>query len=571
MTLTILQLSKPFGKIAFSEAGVGEPVVLIHGVGMQSAAWAPQIDALSKSRRVISIDMPGHGESDPLPTGSQLPDFIEWLHAALKAINTGPVSLAGHSMGALVSAGYAITYPEMVARVALLNGVYQRSAIARTAVEARAEQISAGTIDLETPLTRWFGDSVSDQNTRERVSGWLSSMDREAYAISYSAFARGDATFADQFHKISCPLLALTGDGDLNSSPAMSKAMARAAVNGRYVVISGHRHMVNLTAPEQVNAALEDWLKTPSKKQEIVDPRALRNAFGAFMTGVTVITTHDAEGNPLGFTANSFSSVSLDPPLVLACVANSSGNYKAFHNAKGFAVNILSESQIDVSNTFASKVENRFAAVEWKNGPYGYPVFEGVSAWFDCSMFKTVKAGDHLILIGKVEAFENSSHPGLGYARGAYVTPAIEAEGLSTRSKLVVSALIESNGKVLLIEHGEGHLTLPQMPVGQNGTRAALLQLITRSGVSAEPGFIYSVYEDEPNETQHISFLCQANGESVSRGEFIKLSATTLSNISDPAIRTMLKRFAQESMMGNFGVYTGNQIGGEVRTIASRS
>lgn len=302
-----------------------------------------------------------------------------------------------------------------------------------------------------------------------------------------------------------------------------------------------------------------------------IDPRALRNAFGAFMTGVTVVTTHDKDGNPLGFTANSFTSVSLEPPLVLVCLANSSRNYDAFNDADGFAVNILAEDQKEVSNTFARPVDDRFAAVTWQNGPQGSPVFEGVSAWFDCSMFNRVEAGDHLILIGEVKAFENNTHPGLGYARGAYVTPAAEAEALSNSANLMVSALIEYEGKVLLAGNDAGKLALPEMKVGKEGATETLKRLIAASGVTAEPGFIYSVYEDEARETQHISFLCQASGDAASQGMFTELSETTLMDIADPVICTMLERFAQESQMGNFGVYYGNQVSGEVRPLTSGS
>jgi pimeloyl-ACP methyl ester carboxylesterase len=265
MTLKTLQLSEPFGKVAYRAAGAGDPLVLIHGVGMQSAAWEPQINTLSQTHHVVAVDMPGHGGSDGLPATASLADFVAWLHAVLHALGTGPVSLAGHSMGALVSGGYAVTYPEMVARLALLNGVFRRSEDARAAVIARAEQIQDGVIDLETPLARWFGDGSGDQAARSKVSDWLSSVDQAGYATAYSAFARGDATYADRFSAISCPLLALTGDGDQNSSPAMSVAMAEAAQNGKSLVIEGHRHMVNLTAPDQVNTALRDWLLTPSQ------------------------------------------------------------------------------------------------------------------------------------------------------------------------------------------------------------------------------------------------------------------------------------------------------------------
>ncbi len=299
------------------------------------------------------------------------------------------------------------------------------------------------------------------------------------------------------------------------------------------------------------------------------DPRALRNAFGTFMTGVTVVTTHDADGNPLGFTANSFTSVSLDPPLVLVCLAGTSRNHDAFARAKEFAVNILSEGQKDVSNTFARPVEDRFAAVKWHKGPHGSPLLEGVSAWFDCAGFKTVEAGDHLILIGRVMAFDASTAPGLGYARGVYVTPAAEAGALARTAGLVVSALIEHEGRVLLLDDGHGRLSLPETRSGKGGASAALSRLIAESGVSARPGFIYSVYEDETREHQHISFLCQAAEGASCRGIFAELSDRTLMAIADPAMRIMLERFANESRMGNFGVYYGNQISGEVRPIMS--
>ncbi|WP_166417478.1 alpha/beta fold hydrolase [Cochlodiniinecator piscidefendens] len=262
MTLTILQLSEPYGKVAVHTSGVGQPLVLIHGVGMQSAAWAPQVECLSKTHQVIALDMPGHGGSDPLPSDAQLPDFVAWLQAVLVDLKTGPVSLAGHSMGALVAGGFAVSHPEMVERVALLNGVHKRTDAARSAVVARAEQIREGTFDLETPLSRWFGDSLEDQEASAKVFGWLSEMNPTGYATAYGAFARGDTTYADRLGEITCPMLALTGDGDLNSSAAMAQAMAEAAPNGRCIVIKDHRHMVNLTAPAQTNSALKDWLNT---------------------------------------------------------------------------------------------------------------------------------------------------------------------------------------------------------------------------------------------------------------------------------------------------------------------
>jgi pimeloyl-ACP methyl ester carboxylesterase len=230
---------------------------------MQSAAWAPQMTGLSDKYRLIAIDMPGHGGSSPLPSDAPLEAFVAWLEAVLTALDLRDVSLAGHSMGALVAAGYAATYPNALARVALLNGVYRRSETARQAVVARAEQIRTSGFDLETPLARWFGDTPTEKSARQDVARWLSSVDLDGYATAYGAFARGDETYADRLAEIRCPLLAITGDGDLNSTPAMTKAMAQAAPNGTAITIQNHRHMVNLTAPKAVNSALLAWMNTP--------------------------------------------------------------------------------------------------------------------------------------------------------------------------------------------------------------------------------------------------------------------------------------------------------------------
>lgn len=299
------------------------------------------------------------------------------------------------------------------------------------------------------------------------------------------------------------------------------------------------------------------------------NPRALRNAFGTYMTGVTVVTTQGEDGKPLGFTANSFASVSLEPPLVLVCLANSSSNFETFASTEKFAINILSEAQIEVSNTFARPVEGRFSQVDWQAGPNGSPILNDVSAWFDCAMSETVDAGDHLILIGEVKAFDHNIAPGLGYARGAYVTPAAEVEALSKRTELVVSALIERDGKVLLVNNDAGELSLPVTGDVSEGASTALVRLITDSGAIAEPGFIYSVYDDEAHKHQHISFLCQAAEGDAEKGIYYELTEATLMSIADSAMHTMLKRFAEESQMGNFGVYYGNEMSGEVRSIKS--
>src|SRR6185312_11675761 len=101
------------------------------------------------------------------------------------------------------------------------------------------------------------------------------------------------------------------------------------------------------------------------------DPREFRNALGSFLTGVTVVTTLDEAGVPRGFTANSFTSVSLSPPLILVCIAKTASSSATFCAVKKFAVNVLSEGQIEVSSLFSSKQPDRFGKVEWHRGKHG--------------------------------------------------------------------------------------------------------------------------------------------------------------------------------------------------------
>lgn len=543
------------------QAGEGEPLLLIHGVGMRAEAWAPQIAALSASHCVIAVDMPGHGGTTPLPAGARLPDFVDWAARLVQALDLGPVNVAGHSMGALVAQGLAVEHPELVRRVALLNAVHRRSPEASAAVLARADEIAAGQGSIDGPLDRWFGPN--QRAIRSTVAHWLHAMDAQGYATAYRAFAEGDATYADRLGTVRCPALLLTGEGDRNSSPQMSRDMAGAMPLGRAQVIAGHRHMVNLTAPYLVNDALKNWLNWDETNMMPFDPRALRDAFGCFMTGVTVVTTM-AGDEPLGFTANSFASVSLDPPLLLVSIAKTSRNFGHFVNAGGFAINVLAEGQKDVSGIFARPSEDRFAGLDWTRGPAGSPVLPGVSAWFDCALSQLVEAGDHAILIGEVKGFSASSEAGLGYYRGAYITPAQTATDLPTGPDVLISAIVEASGHVLLLDDGKGGLTLPETRVGREGVRAALTRLLAGVAPDAAAGEIYAVYDGEAAGRQHIAFRCPAVSTDATQGQFVPLAPEHLAGVSDPATRSMLDRLAAESRLGNYGVYFGSHTEGQV-------
>ncbi len=135
----------------------------------------------------------------------------------------------------------------------------------------------------------------------------------------------------------------MTGAGDPNSTLEMSRIMAAEAPNGRCEILSGERHMMSLTAPEEVNKRLLGFLAEIGTTE--IDAKSFRRALGAFTTGVTVVATNQRDGGPRGFTANSFTSVSLDPPLVLVCIAKSASSYAVFSESDSFAISVLAENQ----------------------------------------------------------------------------------------------------------------------------------------------------------------------------------------------------------------------------------
>lgn len=156
------------------------------------------------------------------------------------------------------------------------------------------------------------------------------------------------------------------------------------------------------------------------------DSRRLRDGFGEFMTGVTVVTTRDADGQPAGLTANSFSSLSLDPPLVLFSLGKDSNTFEAFGTENGFVIHVLGEDQRELASSFATRDIDRFEGVDWAPGHADLPVIAGCLATFECSREHVYEGGDHLILVGRIERFTigERSRPALGYFRSRYVTQA---------------------------------------------------------------------------------------------------------------------------------------------------
>jgi flavin reductase (DIM6/NTAB) family NADH-FMN oxidoreductase RutF len=131
-----------------------------------------------------------------------------------------------------------------------------------------------------------------------------------------------------------------------------------------------------------------------------------RRACGRFATGVTVVTSRADDGAPIGITVNSFSSVSLQPPLVLFCLASRSRAYGAFEPGRAFAVHVLRHDQRGLAERFATATSDRFRDVPWRAGVRGAPILEAFTALFECTTMSTTPAGDHGVFIGRVDRVE---------------------------------------------------------------------------------------------------------------------------------------------------------------------
>jgi len=307
-----------------------------------------------------------------------------------------------------------------------------------------------------------------------------------------------------------------------------------------------------------------------------IDSSDLRRAFATFATGVTVVTARGPGAEPVGFTANSFSSVSLDPPLLLVCVANGMRSFPVFQATPAFAVNILAEDQQETSRTFAARGADRFAAVQWRAGETGSPLLDGVVAWFDCRAHEVVAAGDHAILIGRIVDYAYNDRAPLGFCGGAYLRFGLLQRALELANhagRLRVGAVIECDGAVLLEEHGPGGaLSVPTAArLGNPADRSGLFGKLAESGYDITLPFLFAVYED--GDTQFVVHRGHATRRPDARDagavQPYALDALPWERIASSAERLMLERYQRERATNVTGIYVGNASSGDLHTVSS--
>ncbi|KCZ46136.1 MULTISPECIES: alpha/beta fold hydrolase [unclassified Hyphomonas] len=389
---------KGFGGAALKGDALGSPddpaVLLIHGGAQTRAVWDNVADALVKAGRyVIRIDLRGHGESDwPSDRRYDFEALVEDLRAVLAQMASRPVVVAASVGGWAATAALGEEGAHLAAGLVLIDSVPDMDFDAACRPENAAPEkpcfdpAFAETFDPETAEAR-----VSDAATQIKMP------------VLFVRGAKSELSGVDEAHRFL---------GKLE--------------NVEYAEIREAGQMVAAERADMFSATLLDFLErriprfAPEYRQGS-DARTLRDALGCFATGVTVVTTLDEEGQPVGLTANSFTSVSLDPPLLLVCIAKSAGSLNAMEAAENFAVNVLHIGQQPTSNLFAKSGEDRFAATPWRRGHNGAPLLSGALANFECRRHALHEGGDHVILVGEVvrARFEPRRDP-LLYFRGKY-------------------------------------------------------------------------------------------------------------------------------------------------------
>lgn len=241
-------------------------------------------------------------------------------------------------------------------------------------------------------------------------------------------------------------------------------------------------------------------------QKPVFDSMEFRRALGTFTTGVTVITARSAQGEPVGVTANSFSSVSLDPPLVLWSLAKTAHSLPVFEAAEYFAIHILAAGQEDLSNRFASRGEDKFANLEVQNGLGGAPLLGDCSTRMQCKTVYQYEGGDHIIFVGEVVDLVNNQVPPLVFQAGKYSLAARKADEtplISSASSVFTEDFL---GYLLWRAHFQFHTELrKQAQILQFSDQEFLIlsTLFHSNWRSLEALVRTTFYEDTKDEAEH--------------------------------------------------------------------
>lgn len=393
-----------FGGLSLVASEYGSPdlpsVVFLPGGGQHRDVWEDAARLLADAgRHVVTLDLRGHGDSArPQDARYDLESFVGDLQCVLKSLPSRPVVVGASLGGWIATVALGEGEPDLASGLVIVD--------------------AAAKIDQEQAV--FMGEALRRHASRDNDAPYdprfLGKMDLVEVASRVEAATK----------KLRLPTLFVRGEKSPLSSANSIAGLAEMVPDAEFIEIRDAGHLVAVDQPDAFNAAIVDFLerRVPRQPPEFVagsDQRTLRDALGCFATGITVVTTTGADGTMVGLTANSFTSVSLDPPLLLVCPAKNAHSMQILHDTNHFAVNVLHIGQQPVSNVFASKAEDRFADLDWETWDHGVPIIKNSLASFECEKYAEYDGGDHIILVGQVTRvrFEPQRDP-LLYFRGKY-------------------------------------------------------------------------------------------------------------------------------------------------------
>ncbi|MBO8185142.1 alpha/beta fold hydrolase [Streptomyces spirodelae] len=222
-------------------------LVLLHGVGLDHTMWEPSVELLADRFTLVTPDLPGHGRNRPAPAGTTLEDLALGVAAGIPRKS----HLVGFSLGALVAQYLALHQPDLVATLTSVSSVCRRTPAEREEVLNRLDTARADfTAATAASLQRWYADTGVPAEWVSRTEATLLGNDVESFLHCYRVFATADATLGPHLHRITAPAVAVTGENDPGSTPAMTRRLAAALPNCRAVIVPGARHMLPVQSPE---------------------------------------------------------------------------------------------------------------------------------------------------------------------------------------------------------------------------------------------------------------------------------------------------------------------------------
>jgi len=413
-------------------------VVLVPSTGQTKEMWFGAAEALAAAGRyAVCVDLRGHGASGFANDGGYAADdFAKDLRAILAQLRSRATVVAVGSAGMAATLALEESTAPLASALVLIGVTTRADAATLVRVEAAWRARPYSFSSQEEAMAALASIHPFEPAPRAKpglLAAFAAAQDGrlawrgDSRALCGFDFANAASRVEAEAANLRIPVFLMRGT--LNESVS-AEAMAHLASlfpDAETVEIGGAGHHLPVDREDEFNAALLDFLERRVPRRATLceggsDPRVLRDALGCFSTGVTIVTARDPSGAPIGLTANSFTSVSLDPPLILFCIAKSSANLNTFAQASGFGVNILHIGQQPASARFARADGERFEGLACYSGPAtAVPLLNGSLASFDCRRHAVHDGGDHLIFIGEVRyvAFEPHRDP-LLYFRGKY-------------------------------------------------------------------------------------------------------------------------------------------------------